>query len=200
MSSSLRQRKLEQQRERQLSRQQQRRQNMTSSMSQSTIVSEEVEYIHAYDNPGHAIDEISSNNNNNSKGDAPRAKKGGAKKKKAQPQVSKLIDLLDDDDDLHINTSDVSKPSRIENTSKTTDERHGDDSSTPTPRNSDTVQKNEDLFNLSDASSESNYSQRQDDNVSLAGAGIRPQTAQSNYQQQLDESFNTMHRAPRLHL
>lgn len=174
MSTSLRQRKLEQQRERQLSRQQQRRQNMTNNASLIQNSSEQVEYIGAYDNPSLSLTS-----------ESPKGKPKKSKKKKQQQQhnpesISQLIDIDDDFDPLALSTQH--KPKKI--VKKKASSSGDENNSTPTHYDQARQQQNnEDLFNLSDASSESNFSMR--DDISLAGGPIiRPQTAQSNYPKQ----------------
>lgn len=176
MSSSIRQRKLEQQRERQLSRQQQRRQNLGNNNLNSSVQTENVEYINAYDNPAHSIGEDSP------KTRKPKNKSSSKSKSSKNKEVTQLIDLLDDEEDFTI-PANVYKPSKIEN--ENTEENDQDNDSTPTPydQNKHNMQDG-DLFNLSDASSESNFSMR--DDVSMAGGvgvvGIRPGTAQNDYE------------------
>jgi len=177
MSSSIRQRKLEQQRERQLSRQQQRRQNLGNNNLNSSVQTENVEYINAYDNPAHSIGEDSP------KTRKPKNKSSSKSKSSKNKEVTQLIDLLDDEEDFTI-PANVYKPSKIEN-ENTEENVDQDNDSTPTPydQNKHNMQDG-DLFNLSDASSESNFSMR--DDISMAGGvgvvGIRPGTAQNDYE------------------
>lgn len=185
MSYSIRQRKLEQQRERQLSRQQQRRQNLGNNNLNSSVQTENVEYINAYDNPAHSIGEDSP------KTRKPKNKSSSKTKssKKDKKEVTQLIDLLDDEEDFSI-PANIHKPSKIENENTEADNNNRnndeDNDSTPTPydQNKHKTMQDGDLFNLSDASSESNFSMR--DDVSMAGGvgvvGVRPGTAQTDYE------------------
>ena len=173
--STIRQRKLEQQRERQLSRQQQRRQQLINNTS--SLQTENVEYINAYDNA--AYDSPQNKSKKNSNNNSSSSKSSKSKKTNKSKEVSQLIDLLDDEDDFTI-PANVNKPSKIINE----ENQHDSNDSTPTPydQNKNKINQNEDLFNLSDASSESNFSMR--DDVSIAGGamgmvGVRPSTAQT---------------------
>lgn len=180
MSSSLHQKKLEEQRQRQLSRQARRREMMTSSMSNSVIAnSEEVEYMHAYDNHGAALGSPSADKSRSKKKDRK------SKKRSTPKEISKLIDVSDEDE-FSPGLKDLSTNRKLElavqNDEKQADanNNHTDDGEI-TPRNTAVSQQNEDLFCISDASSESGNDDMGDD-VSIAnGVGIRPQTAASNY-------------------
>jgi len=180
MSSSLHQKKLEEQRQRQLSRQAQRRDMMANSMSSSMIAnSEDVEYMHAYDNPGATIEDTSRKS---------RKKKSKSKRSKgAEPNISKLIDVSDEDDHfspLSAQNRKIETALLPQTEAKQSDENNNnqDDDGELTPRNAAVVRQNEDLFCISDASSESGDDAQQRDDISIAGgAGVRPQTAQSQY-------------------
>jgi hypothetical protein len=183
MSNSLHQSKLEHRRQQALSRQAARRQNLANT-SISANTTENVEYLHhAYDNHGAQIEETQPKD---------RKKKKSKKSKKPKPEVSKLIEVSDDEDNFDPALNSENKPRQLEITQEPPEpeinnnqEQEDEDDSQSTPR---IVQKNEDLFNLSDASSESNMgSQYPGDDISLAGGmgGVRPQTAQSNYQRSL---------------
>lgn len=195
MSNSLHHKKLEEQRQRQLSRQVRRREMMSNSIIAN---SEDVEYIHAYDNPGATIeDSIASKSPSRSRKKNSKQRHSKSSSSKPQPnQISKLIDVSDDDDDLVPSTANTRAPQKLdallsalnggdENNNGTTienDDQGGgaveEGDGELTPRNTSLVQKNEELFCISDGSSESDYSMRDDVSIANGAVGVRPQTAQ----------------------
>jgi len=160
-SNALYKNKLEQRRAQALSRQEQRKNNLKLSTQNSFLKEEPVEYLYAYDNEAASISKPK------------KTKKPSQKSKKKPIHVDDLFEQISDEESI------ASAPRRIEGHKlKEFIAQSSESDGERTPTN-EQVQNNEQLFVVSDESSEEGDMR---DDISIAPnrqMEIRPQTAQS---------------------